>query len=187
MRQSNLVAALLGAGVLAGSASAATTTIGFETADSVPLPYAESGLTFSNVIATPVHLTAVTGGGLWASGSGGTAPYHIRAASGTPFRLASLDIEMQFHPWRLAASSGATLVLDGMQPLPRHVELPATAEWSNLTYIDVIHDYAGDRRHLIVDNLVVEFVPEPAGLGWMAAGVGALAAAGRRRMKEPPV
>ncbi len=144
------------------AAPAATTVINFDTPNFVPLPYTESGLTFESIIPTASHLLGATGK-LYASGSGGSSPYHIRASSATRFHLQSMEIHAQFQNWRLESSTGAVMTLASSgPPLPIHVDFSGTPGWSNIDSFDLIHDYGGDRRHILIDNIRVQFVPEPS-------------------------
>lgn len=106
----------------------------------------------------------------------------VRLTGSTPFDFHSVDVE-GFGPsrdWTFVASSGSTLNLPGGSPAGT-IDFTSLAGWTNLTFVDVIHDDAAANANLRLDNfnVSVSAVPEPSSA--LLVGASLLAAGYRRR------
>jgi hypothetical protein len=106
----------------------------------------------------------------------------VRLTATTPFDFHSVDIE-GFGPsrdWTFLASSGSTLNIPGGSPAGT-IDFTSLAGWTNLTFVDVIHDDAAANANLRLDNfdVSVSAVPEPSSI--VLVGASLLAAGYQRR------
>lgn len=146
------------------AAQASATTIDFGTTFQL-LPYVEDDLTFTNL---GTSLAIVSGGGGDGFLTAGTNfdPIRVRVASITPFDLVSFDIEAIFRSWRVETSLGGVLNVSG----PATVDFAAQSGFQGITYFEIIHDPAEENGTIGVDNIVVNFVPEPG--SWLLIVIG---------------
>lgn len=149
--------------MLAAIGSAAT-TVTFDSTNLLPLPYTEDGLTFENIGPPPPSEPPLAGAGfLFFSGSGGSSTYRVRASSPQPFDLITMDLESARGAWRIESSGGGSIIFDPtIVSTPTTIEFSGTPGFKNISYFDIIHDYQVDRRSLIADTVIVNFVPEPS-------------------------
>lgn len=99
-----------------------------------PVPYMESGLTFSTLPGTN---TAVIGTGELISGTN-NIPIHIRATADRAFTLTSLEISQFYRAWRIESSSGAVLPVTAVGL----IDFSSLSGWSNISYFDIVHNPA---------------------------------------------
>lgn len=148
------------------AARASATTIDFGTTFQL-LPYVEDDLSFTNL---GTSLAIVSGGGGDGFLTAGTNfdPIRVRVASVTPFDLASFDIELIFRSWRVETSLGGVLNVSG----PGTVDFTAQSGFQDITYFEIIHDPAEANGTIGVDNIVINFVPEPG--SWLLTFIGGI-------------
>jgi hypothetical protein len=153
---------------------------------SADLPYVEDGITFTNE-GDDGFFRFFIGGFGDGNLSAGTndVPLHARASSPVPFDLVSLDIETIFRDWRIESSLGGLVMPSGTGTL----DFTNESGFQGITSFDIILDPPDANGTITVDNIVVNFVPEPS--TFPAAAFGSMlvlawsAARLRRTVRQP--
>ncbi len=146
-----------------------------------PLPYVEDGLTFANLGTSPA-IVASGGGDAYLTAGTNTDPIRVRATAAAPFDLVSFDINSIFQTWRVETSLGAVLNVTG----PATVDFTSQSGFQGITYFEIIHDPAEANGTISVDNVVINYVPEPD--SWWLVLIGGTWLVGwrlQRRHSEP--
>jgi hypothetical protein len=146
----------------------ASPTITFNSGSTINLPYTENGLVFEQFGSSTVRVADDV---LFFYGSDG-GMYHVRTSSPTPFDLLSIDVQSIINvfsstDWRIESPAGGVRTLVPNVDLGT-IDLTGTPGFTNISYFDIVHAYGGGRQALLVDNVVVRFVPEPSAflLAW---------------------
>lgn len=139
---------------LAGAAHATPVTIEFD-GPYDPLPFSEDGLTFT-ALSGRVYAGGTTDGYL--AGGTNTIPIRVRVTGIANFDLLSLDVENYFRTWTIESSSGA--VFDVLSE--GTLDFESESGWRNLSYFEIVHDPGEPNGAIRIDNVSVQFVPEPS-------------------------
>jgi hypothetical protein len=159
---------------LAAHARGATVDFGTAFAN---LPYAEDGLTFTDVTGTsPASIGGFGAEKALVAGTNFT-PIHVRATGVTPFDLLSFDIESIGRTWRIESSSGAIF----NPTAAGTINFTSMTGWTNLAYFDIVHSPAEPNGSIQVDNVTFNFVPEPSALVLIIGSLFGLAWTSRSR------
>ena len=139
--------------------------IDFGTEDHL-LPYSEDGLTFIDANGTsPVAVTGPPEDKALVAGTN-VIPIYVRVNGQVPFTLIALDIEGLFRDWELRSSKGAIYDVEDTGTFAFLLD-PA---WQDIEYFDIVHFPAQPNGTIRVDNIIVEYVPEPLSMMWLWLG-----------------
>jgi len=142
-------------------------TIDFGT-ENQTLPYSEDGLTFIDANGTsPVAVTGPPDDKALIAGTNVT-PIYVRVQGDLPFTLIALDIEGLFRAWELRSSKGDIYQVEEVGTFAFFLE----PSWQEIDYFDIVHLPAQTNGTIHVDNIRVQYVPEPSAL-WLICGAAA--------------
>ncbi len=138
-----------------------TLTAGFEIIDfgidQQRLPYSEDGLNFTDLLGdSPVAVAGPAGNSKLIAATF-DLPIYVRVEATVPFQLVAFDVDGLFRSWELRSSNGDVFEIGSLGTIPMLFE----PGWQELQYFDIVHLPAEPNGTIWLDNIVVEYLPEP--------------------------